>query len=139
MAANKTQPTSKSAADFIAAITDEPRRKDAATVAKLMKSATGKPATMWGPAIVGFDSYHYVYESGREGDAPIVAFSPRKDSLVLYVLSGFPGQEALLKKLGKHKASGGCLHLKTLEGANLQALAEIITRSVAKRRKAHAR
>ena len=93
-----------SVASFIAAVDDETRRKDAKALAKLMAEETGEKATMWGPAIIGFGEYHYKYDSGREGDMPKSAFSPRKQGLVLYV--GAKDYAPLLKKLGKHKLSG---------------------------------
>ena len=133
----KTVVSEKSPADFIAALSGEARRKDCATLATLMKRVTRKPPRMWGPSIIGFDTYHYVYDSGREGDSCLVGFSPRSAGLVLYVLNNFVGQAVLLKKLGKHKASGSCLHLKTLEGVDMKVLEEIVKRCAMKRRKAH--
>ena len=133
----KTTVTEKSPADFIAALSGEGRRKDSTTLVKLMKRVTGKPPKMWGPSIIGFDTYHYVYDSGREGDICLVGFSPRSTGLVLYVLNNFTGQEALLKKLGKHKASGSCLHLKTLEGVDMNVLEDIVKRCTAKTKKVH--
>lgn len=90
MADNKTRPTQVSVTEFINAIDDEARRADAKALAKLMEQATGAKPKMWGPTIIGFDSYHYKYESGREGDAPLVGFSPRKPACVLYGLLGDP-------------------------------------------------
>ncbi len=86
MADNQTKPTKVSVTAFIDAITDDARRADAKALVKLMKNATGEKAAMWGPSIVGFGSYHYKYESGREGDMPVVGFSPRKAATVLYGL-----------------------------------------------------
>ena len=133
----KTTVTEKKPTDFIAALSGEARRKDCAALVALMKRVTERPAKMWGPSIIGFDTYHYVYESGREGDICRVGFSPRSTGLVLYVLNKFVGQEALLKKLGKHKASGSCLHLKTLEGVDMKVLEEMVKRCVAKTRKTY--
>lgn len=133
----KTTLTAVKPADFIAALSGDARRKDSVVLCKLMKRVTGKPPKMWGPSIIGFDAYHYVYESGREGDTCLVGFSPRSTGLVLYVLNNFAGQEALLNKLGKHKASGSCLHINRLEGADMKALEEIVKRCVAKRKKTH--
>ena len=133
----KTTVTKIKPADFIAALPGEARRKDSATLIALMKRVTGKPAKMWGPSIIGFDTYHYVYDTGREGDICLVGFSPRSTGLVLYVLNKFTGQEALLKKLGKHKASGSCLHLKTLEGVDMNVLEDIVKRCTAKTKKVH--
>lgn len=89
---------------------------------------------MWGPSIVGFGSYHYVYESGREGDAPMVGFSPRKAAHVLYGATGFSGAEALLAKLGKHTTGKGCLYIKKLADVNVVALEALIERAVAAKR-----
>ena len=85
MADNKTKPTNVSVATFIDALTDQTKRADAKALVKLMQSATGEKPTMWGPSIIGFGSYHYTYDSGREGDMPVVSFSPRKAATVLYL------------------------------------------------------
>src|SRR5579859_724113 len=101
-AENKTQPTKVSVASFLAQV-DPARRADAKQLVNWMQSATGEKPRMWGPSIVGFGTYHYHYETGRQGDMPLVGFSPRKSALVLYNLTEFEGSEALLSKLGKHK------------------------------------
>ena len=101
MAEMKTRPTDASVAEFIASV-DASRREDCATLVAVMQQATGAPPKLWGSSLVGFGDHHYVYESGREGDWFLTGFAPRKDNLTLYVLNGFPGQEALLEKLGKH-------------------------------------
>ena len=137
MAENKTQPTRISAAAFIAKIADAGQRADAKTLVKLMQEVTGEKPVMWGPAIVGFDRYHYKYESGREGDMPLVAFSPRKAATVLYITTKFPGGEALLAKLGKHKLAGSCLHIKSLAGVDEGELKSLIAKSAAATRKKH--
>jgi len=108
MAENKTKPTNASVTAFIGAIPDETRRADARALIALMRKATGEKPKMWGPSIVGFGSHHYVYDSGREGDMPLVGFSPRKAATVLYITRGFGGSEALLARLGKHTTGGGC-------------------------------
>ncbi|MDB5147698.1 MAG: hypothetical protein JWQ57_1718 [Mucilaginibacter sp.] len=122
---NKTTETESSVADFINTITDETKRADSFKLAELMEEATGLKAKMWGPAIIGFGSYHYKYESGREGDAPLIAFSPRKSSLTLYLV-GFDGKEQLLQKLGKHKQSGGCTHIAKLADVDIVVLKELL-------------
>src|SRR2546421_3352172 len=101
MAENKTKPTKISVAEFIDAINDQTKRADAKTLVKLMQSATGEKPKMWGPSIIGFGSLHYVYDTGREGDMPLIGFSPRKAANVLYI-ARFSGSESLLAKLGKH-------------------------------------
>jgi len=135
MAENKTQPTKISVASFIAKIANKTQRADAKTLAGLMQDATGEKPTMWGPSIIGFDRYHYKYDSGREGDMPLVAFSPRKAATVVYVTTKFPGGEALLAKLGKHKLSGSCLHIKSLADVDEGALKSLIAKSAAAMRK----
>ena len=106
MADNKTKPTKVSVSVFIDALTDETKRADAKGLVKLMQSATGEKPTMWGPSIIGFGSYHYTYDSGREGDMPLAGFSPRKAATVVYGMTGFSDSEALRAKLGKHTTGG---------------------------------
>jgi hypothetical protein len=114
MADSKTKPTKLSVAAFIDALPDESKRADAEALVKLMQSATGEKPKMWGPSIIGFGSYHYTYESGREGDMPLAGFSPRKAATVLYGVTGFSDAQALLAKLGKHTTGKGCLYIKKL-------------------------
>src|SRR5271165_3744964 len=102
MADNQTKPTKLSVAAFIDALTDQTMRADAKALLKLMQSATGQKPKMWGPSIIGFGSYHYTYDSGREGDAPLIGFSPRKGTTVLYNATAASDSEELLAKLGKH-------------------------------------
>ena len=128
--ANKTKPTSVSVASFIAALGDPTKRGDAKALVKLMQGATGEKPKMWGPSIIGFGSYHYKYESGREGDMPIVGFSPRKPAIVLYIMLGLGNSKALLDKLGKHKTGKGCLYIKTLADVDLKVLEQLIVKSV---------
>ena len=137
MADNKTKPTKSSVAAFIDALTDQTRRADAKALVRLMQSAAGEKPTMWGPSIVGFGSYHYTYDSGREGDMPLVAFSPRKAATVLYNAIGFSGSEALLAKLGKHTTGKGCLYIKKLADVDQEVLEALIVKSVAARRARH--
>ena len=131
MAENKTKPTKLSATAFIDAVTDPIRRADAKTLVKLMRGATGEPAKMWGPSIVGFGSYHYKYDSGREGDMPLIGFSPRKAATVLYNLTGFAGAEAMKAKLGKHSTGKGCLYIKKLADVDQKVLEDLVVKSVA--------
>lgn len=137
MPENKTKPTAVSVPAFIEAIADETRRADAKTLVKLMQRATGERPKMWGPAIVGFGSYHYTHDSGREGDMPIACFSPRKAATVLYQMTGFTESAALLAKLGKHTVSGSCLHIKMIANVNPKVLEELIAKSVAAVRARH--
>lgn len=132
MAENKTQPTEESVDDFIAAIDNSRRRADAETALALCKEVTGLPPVMWGPSIIGFGSYHYKYDSGREGDMPAAGFSPRKSNMTFYVGDEFEGAEALFAKLGKHKKSVACLYINKLADVDLDVLREIIARQYAK-------
>jgi len=128
---NKTKPTNRSVAAFIDGLADQTRRADAKALVKLMKSATGETPRMWGPSIIGFGSYHYKYESGREGDMPIVGFSPRKAATVFYITRGFSGAEALLAKLGKHTIGGACLYIRKLSDVDQKVLEALVVKSVA--------
>lgn len=138
MAENKTQPTIASVPAFLDACTDEVRRTDAKALVKLMQKVTGKKPAMWGPSIVGFDSYHYKYESGREGDMLIVGFSPRKAANVLYGTIGFDGADALLAKLGKHTTGKGCLYIRKLSDVDMKVLEALVTKAVAETKARHA-
>ncbi|HMU61025.1 MAG TPA: DUF1801 domain-containing protein [Gemmatimonadales bacterium] len=132
MAELKTQPTKASVTKFIAAVPDERRRSEARTLLKVFKAATGKRPVMWGPSIVGYGRYHYRYASGQEGDWFLAGFSPRKAAMTVYVMAGFKEFGPLLKKLGKHrKSGGGCLYLTRLEDVDLEVLDAIIRKSVA--------
>jgi len=136
MAENKTKPTTLSVASFIDTVADEGKRADAKSLVKIMQKATGEKPTMWGPSIIGFGSHHYKYETGREGNSPIVGFSPRKATIVLYGATGFADSEALLAKLGKHTTGKGCLYIKKLADVDAKVLTTLVTKSVdAKRAK----
>jgi len=134
MADNKTKPTAVSVTEFIATLTDETKRADAKALAKIMQRATGEQPKMWGPSIIGFGNHHYKYESGREGDMPVISFAPRKAEMVLYSLMGFPGAEAFLAKLGKHTTGKGCLYIKRLADVDLGVVEALVERSVASKR-----
>ena len=131
MAENKTKENDASVADFLNAVPDEDKRADAWRVLRLMEEETGEPPRMWGDSIVGFGRYHYKYASGREGDMPLIGFSPRKASLSLYVLTGSDQQEALLARLGKHTIGKSCLYIKRLSDVDEAALRELMRASVA--------
>ena len=133
MAEAKTRPTKQSVA-FIKGV-DEDRRKDCTTLVRIMKDASGAPATMWGTSIVGFGSYELKYASGRTADWPIIGFSPRKQDLTLYVGRGIDG--TLLKALGKHKLSGGCLHITRLDDVDRAVLGKVVSASVKETRRRH--
>lgn len=129
MAENKTKPTKVSVAAFIDKLADPIKRTDAKALVKLMQNATREKAKMWGPAIIGFGSSHYTYDSGREGDAPVVAFSPRKAAMVLYGTAPHNSQ-ALLAKLGKHSTGKGCLYIKKLADVDIKILEKLIANAV---------
>ena|SRR5437016_5851298 len=131
MAENKTKPTTVNVAAFIDGLADQTKRADAKALVKLMQRATGEKPKMWGPSIIGFGSYHYTHDSGREGDMPIISFSPRKAATVLYNMTGSSDSKALLAKLGKHTAGGACLYIKKLADVDQKVLEALAVKSVA--------
>lgn len=130
MAEAKTRPTKVKVTDFLNKIPDAERREDCFAVAKMMEEITGEKPQMWGPSIVGFGTYHYKYASGREGDWPVAAFSPRKGDLTLYLMPGFENRDELLSKLGKHKTGVSCLYIKRLSDIHIPTLKKLIKASV---------
>ena len=126
----KTQPHDGNVEAFLQSVEHDKRREDSFVVLEMMKEITGEEPRMWGPSIVGFGNYHYKYESGREGDFFLAGFSPRKQNLTLYIMSGFSHYEELLQKLGKHKTGKSCLYINKLEDVDLSALKEMIRESV---------
>ena len=128
-----TKPLGHSVTAYLAAIEDETRRKDCKQLVALMKRVTGYPPKMWGTGIVGFDSYHYKYASGHEGDASIVGFASRKGDISVYLMCDSESAEskALLAKLGKHKMAKACLYLKRLSDVDLTVLEQLIENSIA--------
>lgn len=128
MAELKTKKTNADVKAFLGGIANEQQREDATKVMKLMQKITGDKPAMWGPSIVGFGHYRYVYDSGRENDWFQVGFSPRKAALTLYGMGGW--EEELLDKLGKHKTGKGCLYIKKLEEVDLSVLEQLIRRSM---------
>jgi len=128
MAELKTKPTTVSVDAYIAKIADDGRRKDCKALVAIMKRVTKAKPVMWGPSIIGFGAYHYKYASGHEGDSCLAGFASRKD-LTIYLMGGFPGHAALMKKLGKHKMSKACLYVKKLDDVDLGVLEELIRRS----------
>ncbi len=138
MAELKTKVTTASVTDFIRKVPNEKKRKASLVLLKLFKDVTGERPKMWGASIIGFGMYHYKSErSSQEGDWPLTGFSPRKQNLTLYVMSGFSEQENLLKKLGKYKKSVGCLYINTLEDVDLAILKQLIERSFTAMKKRH--
>ncbi len=130
MAENKTKPTMQSASRFINDIENKQKRSDVKKVAAMMRKATGKKAAMWGSAIVGYGQYHYKYASGREGDYMLVGFSPRKQALTIYIMTGFKKFEPLMKKLGKYKTGKSCLYINKLSDVDEHVLERLINGSV---------
>lgn len=130
----KTKPTAISVADFIAAVENPVRRADAETLVAFLEEVSGDPPVMWGPSIIGFGRYHYRYESGHEGDAPRLGFSPRKAHTVLYVMSGYEGQAEMIARLGKVKTSLACLYVNRLDQIDMGVLREMAVASLAQMR-----
>jgi hypothetical protein len=130
MADLKTKRNDASVDDFLNAIKDEQVRQDCRAIAEIMRKATKAKPQMWGPSIVGFGSYHYKYASGREGDWMLVAFSPRKRNITLYIWPGFEGYDELMAQLGKHSCGKACIYIKRLSDVHLPTLKKLINGSV---------
>jgi hypothetical protein len=130
MATLKTQPTKASVSAFLKGIADDLRRKDCQTLVRIMKRAVGSEPRMWGASIVGFGHYHYKYASGRENDWFLAGFSPRKQDLTIYIMSGLDRHDALLARLGKYKTGKSCLYIKRLAEVDVAVLQELISASV---------
>lgn len=130
MTENKTIATKASVKDFLNKVAPDKKRTDCFEILELMEEVTGEKATMWGPSIVGFGNYHYKYATGREGDMCLTGFSPRKQNITLYVLSGFEKREEFIKRLGKCKTSKGCIYINNLNDIDKKVLEEIIKKSV---------
>lgn len=126
----KTKANDRNVEQFLNGIDDEDKRRDCFTVLELMKQITKEDPKMWGKDMVGFGSYHYKYESGREGDWFQTGFSPRKQNLTLYLMSGFSNYEDLMEKLGKFKTGKSCLYIKKLEDIDMSVLKKLIQKSV---------
>ena len=129
MAENKTQKTGVSAEEFIASVENKRRREDGLTLLEMMREITGLDPEMWGPSIIGFGDYHYKYESGREGDMLLTGFSPRKQSLSLYIMAGFASYDDLLGRLGKHRKGASCLYINKLADVDMEVLRELVRES----------
>lgn len=134
---NKTKPTDADVQAFIAKVANPQRRKDAEILLDLMKKTTGLRPKMWGPSIIGFGSYHYKYESGREGDMCMTGFSPRAAALVVYLIGGVPKTDPLWGKLGKHRLGGSCLYINRIDDIDLGVLEKLIVKSVAYMKKTY--
>jgi len=130
MAELKTKENEGDVNAFLNRVENERKREDSFKILSLMEKVTGMGAKMWGDSIVGFGSYHYKYASGREGDWFLAGFSPRKQNLTLYIMSGFEAYESLLEKLGKYKTGKSCLYINKLADVDLDVLKELVIRSV---------
>jgi len=134
----QTKPTKVSVAAFLKKVPDAQKRADTAAIVDMMRAASKLDPVMWGPAIIGFGTYHYKYESGREGDMPLIGLSPRKQSLVLY-LSGLEDElQPELKKLGPHTTGKVCLYIKRLSDIDLAVLKRMIAKSLTRMKKRQA-
>lgn len=131
MTENKTRPTDASVSTFLAAIDDAQRREDCQTLLAMMFRIIGQPAVMWGPSIVGFDTYHYRYESGREGDMAVTGFSPRSKDISIYLMAEGPRQADLLARLGRHRMGKACLSIRRLFDVDVDVLEQLVSGSVA--------
>jgi hypothetical protein len=129
MATAKTTETTLSVTAFVKKVEDKQRQADCFEIIEIMKKQSGFEPKMWGPSIIGFGSYHYKYESGHEGDAPMVGFSPRKAEFSLYI-PNFEGKEKLLEKFGKHKTAKACVYIKKLADIDAEVLKKMVTASI---------
>ncbi len=130
MADQKTKPTNVSVADYLNTIENEQVRQDCWAILNIMEEATNAKAQMWGPSIIGFGMYHYVYASGREGDSMQIGFSPRKQNITLYILGGFEQYDKLIASLGKCTRGKGCIYIKRLSDIDISTLKELIQKSI---------
>ena len=136
MAQNKTQRNDGDVMAYLESVPIKRRREDSLVVKAMMEEVTGEPAEMWGTSIVGFGSYHYRYESGREGEFMLSGFAPRKQSLTLYIMGGHERYQELFARLGKHRTGKSCLYINKLDDVDLDVLRKIIAESVAYMRSA---
>jgi len=135
MAEIQTRKTKASVSKFLNAIEDDQKRKDCKAVAAIMQKATRAKPAMWGPAIIGFGTSTYVYPDGREMDWMLIAFSPRKQNITLYLGTGFPEYDSLMEKLGTHSCSKACLYIKRLSDVHVPTLTKLVQASVKHARK----
>lgn len=126
----KTTQNTTSVEDFLRKVKDKKRYQDCLSIVEMMRRATNEDPKMWGTSMVGFGIYHYVYKSGREGDWPITAFSPRAKNLTIYIMPGFDRYKDLMKKLGRHTTGSSCLHINKLEEVDMEVLMQLIKESV---------
>ena len=125
----KTKRNNKSVETFLNNIEKEKKKQDSFVILSIMKEITHEEPKMWGDSMVGFGEYHYKYKSGREGDWFKTGFSPRKQNIVLYLMSGFKKYEDILSRIGKYKTGKGCFYINKLEDINIEVLKELIQNS----------
>lgn len=136
-AENKTKPTALQVDDFLETVSDTQQKQDAEKIIEIMQRLSGHPPKMWGPSIIGFGAYHYIYESGREGDMCRAGFSPRKGNIVLYLMGGYSNPDTQKKmdelraKLGKHKTGSSCLYINKLTDVDINVLREMVALDLA--------
>lgn len=126
----KTVPNERDVETYLNSVVDSKKREACIVVKNLMEEVTGDEPQMWGNSIVGFGSYHYKYESGREGDWFLTGFAPRKKNLTLYIMSGFSDYDSLLRNLGKYTTGKSCLYINKIEDVDLDVLRKLIEQSV---------
>ena len=129
MTENKTKPTKDSVSDFLNKIKDQQLRDDCFAILEMMQKVSNSEPVMWGSAIIGFGTFHYVYESGREGDTVVIGFSPRKQNISIYLMGGLDKVENELSKLGKYKTGKGCLYIKSLGDVNVEVLEKVFAKA----------
>ncbi len=130
MAKNKTMENSLNVNEFLNTLKEDKKRTDSLGIIELISKQTGIEPKMWGSSIIGFGSYHYRYESGHEGEAPIIAFSPRASAITLYLSSHFENREELLEKLGKHKTGKGCIYINSIDNVNIEILEKMVVNHI---------
>ena len=130
-AENKTQPTSVTPHAYVSALDDGRRKREAETLLPWFERVTGLKGRMWGPSMIGFGRYHYKYDSGREGEAMMTGFAPRKAAMTLYIMPGYRDMSDKLFRLGPHRIGKSCLYLNRLDAVDMDVLAEIVTDGVA--------
>lgn len=126
----QTKETDADVITFIEAVENPKKRQDAYKLLELFEQTSGFPAKMWGASIIGFGSYHYCYKTGHEGDAPLVAFSPRRAKISLYFATGDEAREALLEKFGKYTSGKSCVYINKTDDVDLHVLKQLITQSI---------
>ncbi len=130
MATPKTIETGNSVADYISAIDDENKRTDCMAIVELLNKQTGFEPKLWGTSIIGFGSYHYKYQSGHEGNAPLVGLAARANAITLYLVPEFEKKEDLLLKFGKHKTGKGCIYIQKLDDIDTDVLIQLVSSSI---------